>query len=288
MIVLSKKRISIVILGVFLSVFTFMFASSKNEKNNTVATVTLPVSGKTVVLDAGHGTPDEGAQSSSGTTEAQTNLKIALKVQNLLEQSGCTVILTRSDESAIYDVDSKTLKQKNLLENTTICMFSDHYAYYNDISLQIYGYKHSDFVHPELYNIPAFIFDTKLANKLTSNHTNNQKLYDTSFALPESLLPTLLDVLNINYNPSYYLGVSIWDENNNHNVQISYLGGVLNENFFSWDVFTIENPYDYTELDYLGKRYQFFCDSIYKYTKAKFLDNMYTYNEKIFNQIKVG
>ncbi len=114
MIVLSKKRISIVILGVFLSVFTFMFASSKNEKNNTVATVTLPVSGKTVVLDAGHGTPDEGAQSSSGTTEAQTNLKIALKVQNLLEQSGCTVILTRSDESAIYDVDSKTLKQKKI------------------------------------------------------------------------------------------------------------------------------------------------------------------------------
>ena len=37
----------------------------------------------------GHGTPDEGAQSSNGTTEAQTNLKITLKVQNLLEQSGC-------------------------------------------------------------------------------------------------------------------------------------------------------------------------------------------------------
>lgn len=38
--------------------------------------------------------PDEGAQSSKGTTEAETNLKIALKVQNLLEQSGSTVILT--------------------------------------------------------------------------------------------------------------------------------------------------------------------------------------------------
>ena len=55
-----------------------------------------------------------GAQSSSGTTEAETNLKIALKVQNLLEQSGCTVILTRSDENAIYDIDSKTLKQKKI------------------------------------------------------------------------------------------------------------------------------------------------------------------------------
>lgn len=55
-----------------------------------------------------------GAESSKGTTEAETNLKIALKVQNLLEQSGSTVILTRSDENAIYDFDSKTLKQKKI------------------------------------------------------------------------------------------------------------------------------------------------------------------------------
>ena len=49
-----------------------------------------------------------------GVTEAQSNLKIALKVQNLLEQSGSTVILTRSDENAIYDLDSKNLKQKKI------------------------------------------------------------------------------------------------------------------------------------------------------------------------------
>ena len=41
-------------------------------------------------------------------------LKIALKLQQLLEQSGCTVILTRSDENAIYDLDSKTLRQKKV------------------------------------------------------------------------------------------------------------------------------------------------------------------------------
>ena len=57
-----------------------------------------------------------GAESSNGTTEAETNLKIALKLQELLEQSGCTVILTRSDENAIYDIDSKTLKQKKITD----------------------------------------------------------------------------------------------------------------------------------------------------------------------------
>ena len=62
----------------------------------------------------GHGKPDEGAQSSTGTTEAATNLKIALKLQNLLEQSGTIVILTRSDENAIYDIEAQTLKQKKI------------------------------------------------------------------------------------------------------------------------------------------------------------------------------
>ena len=111
MIILNKKRITIITLSVFISVFAFIFSM---DKQNTVPTVSLPVSGKTIVVDAGHGKPDEGAESSTGTTEAETNLKIALKLQNLLEQSGSTVILTRSDENAIYDYDSKTLRQKKI------------------------------------------------------------------------------------------------------------------------------------------------------------------------------
>ena len=111
MIVLNKKRITIIMLSIFVSVFVFIFTT---ETKTTIPTVSLPISGKTIVIDAGHGKPDEGAQSSTGTTEAAINLKIALKLQNLLEQSGTTVILTRLDENAIYDIDSKTLKQKKI------------------------------------------------------------------------------------------------------------------------------------------------------------------------------
>ena len=115
MIILNRKRLTFIITSIFLSVFVFTFLTSNRKEQNTyIETVSLPVSGKVVVVDAGHGVPDEGAESSNGTTEAQTNLKIALKLQNLLEQSGCTVILTRSDENAIYDIDSKTLKQKKI------------------------------------------------------------------------------------------------------------------------------------------------------------------------------
>ena len=115
MFVLSGKKIKYAVLSVFsLFLIVAFVISTKNENKNYVETVTLPVSGKVVVIDAGHGKPDEGAEVGDGTTEAETNLKIALKLQNLLEQSGCTVILTRSDENGIYDLDSKSLKQKKI------------------------------------------------------------------------------------------------------------------------------------------------------------------------------
>lgn len=112
MILLEKKRILFILGMVFISVFVYFFNFGFNNK--TIQTVSLPVSNKVVVLDAGHGGEDAGASSLNGTTEADTNLKIVLKVQNLLEQSGCTVILTRHDENAIYDIDAKTLREKKV------------------------------------------------------------------------------------------------------------------------------------------------------------------------------
>ena len=113
MIIINKKKIITVLSSVFILMFGIFFLANDKE-NEYISTVSLPVSGKIVVVDAGHGVPDEGAEASDGTSEAQINLKIALKLQNLLESTGCTVILTRSDENAIYDIDSKTLRQKKI------------------------------------------------------------------------------------------------------------------------------------------------------------------------------
>lgn len=115
MIVINKKRISIIAICLLLGIFAYSYEGIKiNLEQETQQTTATPVSGKVIVVDAGHGIPDEGAESSSGTTEAETNLKIALKLQNLLEQSGSTVILTRSDENAIYDLDKNTLREKKI------------------------------------------------------------------------------------------------------------------------------------------------------------------------------
>ena len=120
MVIISMRKIKIILSCFIIGIFALTIPLSYNKNNNienkqnVVQTVATPASKKVIVLDAGHGVPDEGAESSNGTSEASINLKIALKVQNLLEQSGSTVILTRSDENAIYDLESSTLREKKI------------------------------------------------------------------------------------------------------------------------------------------------------------------------------
>lgn len=52
MIILNKKRLILIITCVFVSIFTFMLTNFK--ESDIIETVNLPVSGKIIVLDAGH------------------------------------------------------------------------------------------------------------------------------------------------------------------------------------------------------------------------------------------
>ena len=60
MLVLSGKKIRLVVFSTF-AVFLLLALSVNltNEKSKYIETVALPVSGKVVVVDAGHGIPDE-------------------------------------------------------------------------------------------------------------------------------------------------------------------------------------------------------------------------------------
>ena len=106
------KRFSIISCLIFLAVF--FYSTRRLKPVEIIPVMALPVSNKVIILDAGHGTPDEGAESNSGVLEAPINLQITLKVQKLLESSGSTVILTRSDDNSIYEIDAKTIAQKKV------------------------------------------------------------------------------------------------------------------------------------------------------------------------------
>lgn len=64
MIIINKKRITAILTCILVGVFVFILETS-DKGEEVIETVTLPVSGKTIVIDAGHGIPDEGAESSA-------------------------------------------------------------------------------------------------------------------------------------------------------------------------------------------------------------------------------
>lgn len=87
-------------------VLIFLFIAFHIQSITTVSTSAL--SGKTVIIDAGHGLPDSGAISQSGLKESEINLEISKLLQKQLEKVKVKVIMTRSDENSL-----STNKQNN-------------------------------------------------------------------------------------------------------------------------------------------------------------------------------
>ena len=110
MILLKRKNLTIILICLIFT--TLLFLDKDNFSSIPVSST--PVSNHVVILDAGHGFPDGGAEAQDGTFESSINLSITQKLQKLLEASSCTVILTRSDENGIYDLDSNSIREKKV------------------------------------------------------------------------------------------------------------------------------------------------------------------------------
>ena len=109
-----NKKIVIPILLIVTIITSYIICKKITVKKNSTEVNATPSTSKVIVLDAGHGKPDEGAVGIYGTTEEAINLKITLKLKALLEESGAKVILTRSDENGIYSSECTTIKSKKV------------------------------------------------------------------------------------------------------------------------------------------------------------------------------
>ena len=117
------KKWNLVLLVLILAAGTFSLGLL-SRKNYVMETMSVPGYGKRIIIDAGHGAPDGGAEGQSGVLEKDLNLAIARYLQGYLEQGGADIVLTRSDDDGIYDSNSKTIRQKKRsdLKNREILM----------------------------------------------------------------------------------------------------------------------------------------------------------------------
>lgn len=113
---LKKRNILIGILTVALTV-GLCFA--------VTATATLaysvPKTGLTVVIDAGHGGADGGVVGvTTSAKESDINLSIARSLKHFLKTRGYTVVMTRSTTDGLYGMTTKNKKLKDMQERKKI------------------------------------------------------------------------------------------------------------------------------------------------------------------------
>ncbi|MBB3114322.1 N-acetylmuramoyl-L-alanine amidase [Paenibacillus phyllosphaerae] len=90
-----------VVLGMIAVLLTVILLSQDVPSTRTWTYWTMPLSGKTIAIDAGHGGVDGGAVSEQGAVEKDLNLAIALQLRDYLQQAGAIVVMTREGD---YDL----------------------------------------------------------------------------------------------------------------------------------------------------------------------------------------
>lgn len=86
-------------------------ARVSGDANGTATEENPPI--RRIVIDAGHGGEDGGAQSRAGLYEKDVNLSVARTLQDLFEAAGIPVVMTRTEDKLLYDrtVDFKGRKK---------------------------------------------------------------------------------------------------------------------------------------------------------------------------------
>ncbi|XID96174.1 N-acetylmuramoyl-L-alanine amidase CwlD [Paenibacillaceae bacterium WGS1546] len=100
----AMLRIGIVVCLIALTAAIFL---SEIPSSRTWTHWTLPLSGKVIALDAGHGGADGGATSREGVIEKDLNLAIALYLRDYLQQAGALVLLTREGDYDLAQPDTR-------------------------------------------------------------------------------------------------------------------------------------------------------------------------------------
>ncbi len=108
------------------------------------------------------------------------------------------------DFDAALGIMMNDLRDKNLLDKTTIILFADHNAYMSNLTYNVKDIKITEYSnknYTDLYKVPLMIYDPNIEHQVISKFTTT---YD--------IAPTILDMFGINYYTNLYYGTSIFNE----------------------------------------------------------------------------
>lgn len=101
------------------------------------------------------------------------------------------------------------LEELGILDDTLIVLYGDHEPYYmsnGEKQLKYAIYNTDDATDPQLYKTTLIMYNRDLNNDYSSNNSGSTE-YD-KFTSPYVIVPTILDLLGLEYNENHYVGKS--------------------------------------------------------------------------------
>lgn len=188
MIIVIKRGLVYLVLGLII-----ILTALSISHTDTPAAQFVHENHKRVIIDPGHGFPDGGAVSKSGTPESDLNIAIATKISERLKKYGYEVIMTRSDENGL-DPKKKTDMQMRLeiMKNSDADIF---------VSIHINKFHQSKYRGAEVLYSSNFMQSTLLAQMIMDkivaidpqNQTRTIKEAERSlFLMKNATLPAVI------------------------------------------------------------------------------------------------
>ncbi len=151
---LSDKKAIELILGTLMLVVVSFVAGNTEAISTKIKAVSEEQDKFVVVVDAGHGGHDPGKVGINDCLEKDVNLAIAFMIEEILEDKGVTVHMTRDSDAGLYNEDDTNKKVSDLNKRCSLIeewnadiVVSVHQNSYSDSSVkggQVFYYTSSE------------------------------------------------------------------------------------------------------------------------------------------------
>ena len=117
-------------------------------------------------------------------------------------------------QAAVMDLDAAMgklldkLEEENILDDTVILFYGDHYVYYHQMHLRINDIEEGDIGYIDKYKTMFAIYNPLLTNAYLTNEETSQTTID-KFVTPYDILPTYFHLMGIPYYKNFTLGESV-------------------------------------------------------------------------------
>ncbi|MGE1115063.1 N-acetylmuramoyl-L-alanine amidase CwlD [Priestia megaterium] len=108
---MSKVKIMSTIIALLV---LFVIVQYQIDHRTSSGSLSLPLSGKVIVLDPGHGGVDGGAVGEDEVLEKEITLKISLMLRDYLQEQGALVIMTREKDEDLAAKDTRGYSRRKV------------------------------------------------------------------------------------------------------------------------------------------------------------------------------